>query len=260
MRRAFSLFIVLSVAVWPTIQVFAAVSQSYQDHISGKESSGSYSVYNAGGHTEALGRYQFIPSTFAAQGYMTYTGGSKKSWSSYEFNDAAHDAGVYSVDDLRYTDAGHNLQDAAFDRFTASNASAFSSATRAAIGTTVNGVTITEEGLLSAAHFLGVGALNDYVASGFDPSVLPADYLSANGFSSYAELNDYLMKRIADASGSTWDGGSGDSLYADGYGQDGMYDATEGFPGFGSKRPTMIQEIPPFQGRLENLTAGAGGQ
>ena len=230
-------------------------SAAYVDHITGAESGGKYDVFNTLGHTQALGRYQFIPSTFAGQGFMTYNGsGSKSQWSSYSFNESARSAGVSSVNDLRHSDAGHALQDAAFDRFTSSNWSALSSSTRGTIGSNAYGAPITQDGLLSAAHFLGAGGANKWVESGFDASVLPYNFVTANGFKSYAELQNYLLKRVTNAAGETWAGGSGGAV-ASGYGGDGMYDATEGFPGIGAKRPVVIQEIPPFQGTLPNLSS-----
>lgn len=229
-----------------------ATDGSYVDHITGAESGGDYAIFNTLGHTEALGRYQFIPSTFAGLGFMTQTGNCTSSWSCYSFNSTAHAAGVYSLDDLRHTAAGHALQDQAFNQFTEANWGYMNSTTQNTVGTTVNGVTITRESLLSAAHFLGPGALNDYVASGFDPTVLPWSYVTANGFSSYAELQDYLMNRMADASGTTYDGS-----FPGGSGGGGMIDVgTDGFPGFGSKRVVRVQERPPFQGQRPNLRLG----
>lgn len=237
----------------------AQTSDSFVDHVTGAESGGSYSIYNQGGGTRALGRYQFIPSTFADQGYMRHTGGPRSQWTSYTFTPEARAAGVNSVSDLRFTENGARLQDAAFNRFTAANERGFSGATRGAVGRTVGGVTMTRESMLSAAHFLGVGGLNTFVASGFDATSLPWEFVTANGWSSYAELQSYLMNRMADASGTSYDG----SYMGSGFGGGGMevggdmYSGTEGFPGFGSKRPVMITEQRPFQG--EQLTLGPEG-
>ncbi|NKC05450.1 hypothetical protein HED55_27110 [Ochrobactrum haematophilum] len=132
----------------------------------------------------------------------------------------------------------------------ARNWSAMSSQTRGLVGQTINGVTITQDGLLGAAHFLGAGALNNWVASGFDPAALPASYLAANGFKSYAELQDHILKRMASMSGQSF-AGLGGGMGGDAGG--GMYDRTEGFPGIGTKRPILIREIPPFQGEKATL-------
>lgn len=246
-RRAALAAFVASTALVSSV---LANSGSYVDHITGAESGGSYSIFNTLGHTEALGRYQFIPSTFAGLGYMTQTGNCTRSWSCYSFNDRARAAGVNSLNDLRFTSAGEALQDEAFNNFTEANWGHMNSQTQGMVGQAINGVTITRESLLSAAHFLGPTALNTWVASGFDPTSLPWDYVTANGFSSYAELQNYLMNRMANAAGTIYDGtfpaGSGGSIAV----------GTDGFPGFGSKRQVRISERPPFQGQRPNLLLG----
>jgi hypothetical protein len=151
------------------------------------------------------------------------------------------------LDGFLNSPAGHSLQDEAFQTLTASNWSALSSQTIGLAGQTIQGVSFTENGLLTAAHFLGAGALNDWVASGFDPTVFPQSYLDANGFSTHAELQAYLMNRIGRASGTAFAGGPG------GFGTGGGFDQTDGFPGFGAKRPILIREIPPFQGERTTL-------
>lgn len=228
-----------------------STSTSYRQHIVGKESGGDYAIYNKLGHTQALGLYQFIPSTFAGLGYMTYTGGSKSQWSSYTFNDTARAAGVSNVEDLRHSSAGHTMQDAAFDKFTEQNWSALGSSTRGLVGSSVGSVPVTREGLLSTAHFLGAGGANRWAESGFDASVLPYEVVTANGFGSYAELQNYLMKRMADAFGTTHVPGTTYAGYASG--GEGMYESTSGFPGLTSKRPVQVREVPPFHGQLPTL-------
>ncbi|WP_279483542.1 hypothetical protein [Aureimonas sp. SK2] len=247
--------LIIAALVGTTALGFA--SESYINNVSGAESGGSYSVFNHAGTTKALGRYQFIPSTFAGLGYMTYTGGAKREWSSYTFTPEARAAGVNNLNDLRYTQAGKNLQDAGMKRFTDRNLNGFSSTTRGAIGSKVAGRPITTDGLLSAAHFLGGPGLNRWAASGFSPSGLSADAIRANGGSA-TKLNEYLLNRMGKHAGETWVGG-GEVEWAGGTGdttnyyQDGMYDATEGFPGLGSKRAVVIQETLPFQGQRANL-------
>ncbi|MEC5382744.1 hypothetical protein VSX64_18045 [Aurantimonas sp. C2-6-R+9] len=248
MRRLLAFTLALSLIV--------PASADYLDHITGAESGGDYAVFNHGGHTKALGRYQFIPSTFADLGYLNYTSGSKKEWSSYSFSAESRSKGISSVNDLRHSDAGHRLQDEGFNRFTNRNWSSLTSSTRGAVGSTIEGAPVTQNGLLSMSHFLGAGGTNKWVQAGFDASALPWNFVTANGFSSYAELNNYLLGRMADAAGSSWDGGSGGSMVAGGYGQDGMYSGTAGFPGFGSKRPTLIEEMQPFQGERQTLGGG----
>lgn len=227
-----------------------AVGDSYVDHVTGQESGGNYAIFNIAGTTQALGRYQFLPSTFAGLGYMTQTGPNRASWDSYTFTSQARAAGVNSLSDLRYTEAGHRLQDQGFHRFTNQNWAGMNGAAQGAIGGTISGVPITREGLLSNAHFLGIGDLNEWAASGFDPSVLSLAAARANGFSTREELQQYLLGRMASAAGTTYD-----PMFAgDGSGA-GMYAATDGFPGLGSRRPVLIQETPPFQGQKVHLGA-----
>ncbi len=237
--------------VWPVS--LAGQGASYVEHVVGRESGGDYTVFNRAGTTQALGAYQFIPSTFAGLGYMTYTGGPRSSWGSYSFTSEARANGVGSVSDLRFTGAGHALQDQAFHRFTQRNWSAMSGSTRGTVGSTISGVTVTQAGLLSNAHFLGAGGLNRWVEAGFDASVLPWEFVTANGFSSYAQLQDYLMRRMADAGGSTYTPGS---TFAVGSGGAPMYQGTDGFPGLSSKRAVTIREVPPFHGQRPTLAGG----
>lgn len=224
----------------------------FRSTVIGAESSGNYAIFNQAGTTQALGAYQFLPSTFAGLGYMNYNGGPKSQWSSYSFSAEARAAGVSSLSDLRYSSAGHALQDGAFDRFTTRNWNAMNGTARGAVGTTLGGVPITREGLLSNAHFLGAGGLNSWAAAGFDASVLPMAVVRANGFANHAELQDYLMGRMAKAAGTTFTPGT--SMAGFGGGGAGMYEGTDGFPGLGSKRPVLLREVPPFQGQRANLT------
>ncbi|WP_019998602.1 hypothetical protein [Aureimonas ureilytica] len=244
-----------------TTAVSFAGREIYINHVTGAESGGNYAIFNTSGTTQAMGRYQFLPSTFAGLGYMSYNGGDQRKWSSYTFTNEARSAGVNSMQDLRYSEAGKRLQDAGMVRFTDRNLNAFSSTARGAIGSTVAGRPVTTDGLLSASHFLGHAGLNAWAASGFSASGLSAAAIRANGGNA-AKLNEYLLNRMAKHAGETWVGG-GEVDWAGGtgdttnYAQDGMYDATEGFPGFGSKRQVVIQEVLPFQGQRKNLGGGA---
>lgn len=220
-----------------------AVANTYADLIRTQESGGNYGALNTQGGT-AAGAYQITAGTLASLGYVRHTGGSRGSWSNYAWTSQATSQGVTSLSGFLNSSAGHSLQDQAFNTLTSRNFSALSSQTRGLAGQTIDGVTFTESGLLTAAHFLGVGALNDWVASGFDPTVFPPEYLTANGFSSYAELQSHLMDRIGGASGTSYAGGAGVG---------GTFDQTDGFPGFGAKRPILIRETPPFQGERTTL-------
>ena len=232
-------YLALALVLWTG----TAFADEYADLIRTQESGGNYGALNTGGGT-AAGAYQITAGTLASLGYVRHIGGSRGSWSNYEWTSQATNQGVSSLSGFLNSSAGHSLQDQAFNTLTTRNLSALSSQTRGLVGQTVNGVTFTESGLLTAAHFLGAGALNNWVESGFDPTVFPPEYLTANGFSSYAELQSHLMNRIGAASGTSYAGGAGTG---------GTYEQTDGFPGFGAKRPILIRETPPFQGERTNL-------
>ncbi|MCQ0090350.1 MULTISPECIES: hypothetical protein [Rhodobacterales] len=229
----------IALALWAG----TALASDYADLIRTQESGGNYGALNTQGGT-AAGAYQITAGTLASLGYVNHIGGSYGSWSNYEWTSLATVQGVTSLSGFLTSPAGHALQDQAFDTLTTLNLSALSTQTLGLVGQTINGVTFTESGLLTAAHFLGAGALNDWVASGFDPTVFPQSYLDANGFSSYAELQSHLMNRIGAAS---------DTMYAGGTGTGGSFAQTTGFPGFGAKRPILIRETPPFQGERTSL-------
>lgn len=240
-RRRYIRYLALALVFWAAV----ALADEYADLIRTQESGGNYGALNTQGGT-AAGAYQITAGTLASLGYVRHTGGSRGSWSNYEWTSQATGQGVSSLSGFLNSSAGHSLQDQAFNTLTTRNWSALSSQTRGLAGQTVNGVTFTESGLLTAAHFLGAGALNNWVESGFDPTVFPPEYLTANGFSSYAELQSHLMNRIGGASGTSYAGGAGTG---------GTFEQTEGFPGFGAKRPILIRETPPFQGERINLGA-----
>lgn len=231
------------ITVFPAATLYA---DEYADLIRTQESGGNYGALNTQGGT-AAGAYQITAGTLESLGYTQYNGGGRGNWANYSWTSQATSRGVTSLSGFLNTSSGHALQDQAFSNLTSQNWNAMSSATRGLVGQTVNGVTFTQSGLLTAAHFLGAGALNDWVASGFDPTVFPESYLSANGFTSYEQLQAHLMGRIGGASGTTYAGGPG------GFAVGGTYGATDDFPGFGSKRPILIRETPPFQGDRTTL-------
>jgi hypothetical protein len=222
-------------------------ANEYADLIGTQESGGNYGALNNQGGT-AAGAYQITAGTLESLGYVQHTGGSRGNWANYTWTSQATGQGVSSLNDFLNTSSGHSLQDQAFNTLTTRNLAALSSQTQGLVGQTVNGVTFTENGLLTAAHFLGAGALNDWVESGFDPHVFPQSYLDANGFNSYDELQAHLMNRIGGASGTSYAGGFGQG--SNGFNQ------TDGFPGLGAKRPVLIRETPPFQG--DRTTLGGG--
>lgn len=170
--------------------------EKYRTAVQGPESGRDYTVMNTITGS-AAGAYQFIPSTLGELGYTYSTNGSWK-WSNVGWTSKSVAMGVSSLDDFRYTAAGHRLQDQAFDEFTEGNWRALSSTAKSYIGKVVNGVVVTEGGLLSAAHFLGAGGMNNFAANGFEGSNLNnlSAILSQNGMT-IERLNQYVMSRIA---------------------------------------------------------------
>ena len=72
-------------------------------------------------------------------------------------------------------------QDAALHGYSVLNWSRVSTGARSLIGTEVEGIRITEGGLLSAAHFLGPGGLNAFVECGMRPDCISDAAAAANG-------------------------------------------------------------------------------
>lgn len=217
---------------------------SYNDAVARFEGGDSYSVMNQNG-SSALGKYQITAGTWEGLGYLSYQGrGSQSDYANYSFTDKARAAGVGSVSDLRYSPAGAALQDRANGELATRNWSAMSARARSLVGQRVDGLVITEDGMLQAAHFLGVEGFNTWVASGFDAGSLPREYLAANGFHSSAQLQAYLMKRMSV--------GAGNSALAEARGAS-PYTQTSSFPGIGNLRRVLIEERPPFQGEKGTL-------
>lgn len=171
--------------------------EKFRIAVMGPESGRDYTVMNFVTGS-AAGAYQFIPSTLADLGYTYSTNGSWK-WNSVGWTGKSRSMGVSTLDDFRFTAAGHRLQDRAFDEFTERNWRALSGTAKSHIGKVVHGVVVTEGGLLSAAHFLGAGGMNNFAANGFDGSNLRnlSAILRQNGFANVARLNRYVMQRIA---------------------------------------------------------------
>ncbi|WP_299592498.1 peptidoglycan DD-metalloendopeptidase family protein [uncultured Tateyamaria sp.] len=140
--------------------------EAYRIAVMGPESGRRYNVLNRV-TGRAAGAYQFMPRTLADLGYVSsVTGGW--GWDDVVFNARSRALGVSSLNDFLNTEAGERFQDRAFDEFTARNWVALSASTKSYIGKTpAQGVLITEGGLLSAAHFLGAGGMNNFVRSGF---------------------------------------------------------------------------------------------
>lgn len=180
---------------------------AYRTAVMGPESGRRYHILNyvTG---KAAGAYQFMPQTLADLGYVASSNGSWE-WDSVVFTAKSQAMGVSTIEDFLTTEAGRRLQDQAFDEFTVKNWRSLSATTKGYVGKTVNGVLVTEGGLLSGAHFLGAGGMNSFVRAGFTGENLSnlATILRQNFPSEQTleRLDRYVMGRIA--SGAAAHGG-----------------------------------------------------
>lgn len=191
--------------------------EAYRTAVMGPESGRRYHVLNNVTGI-AAGAYQFMPGTLADLGYVASTNGGWD-WDSVVFTAKSQGMGVNSLSDFLTTEAGRRLQDQAFDDFTAKNWRTLNATTKSFIGQPVNGVLVTEGGLLSAAHFLGAGGVNNFVRSGFTGANLGnLNNILLQNFPSdptVERLDRYVMGRIA--SGAAAHGGiAGASGYGGG--------------------------------------------
>lgn len=165
----------------------------YAVAVMGPESAGNYGAMNSS--SEAAGAYQFLAPSLAETGIVSCTG---RRWDSCTWTARARSEGVSSLDEFLHTEAGRRLQDQGFAEFTTMHWRRLSDESKSSIGLERGGAVVTEGGLLSAAHFLGAGGMNQFVASGFtgrDLKNLPL-ILAQNGFRNVAELDAYVMSRI----------------------------------------------------------------
>lgn len=68
------------------------------------------------------------------------------------------------------------------------------------LGQTINGITMTKEGALSAAHMMGMGGFEQWAGCNFQSSCLIADHAAANNMT-LEEYQAHLMKRVAEGGG-----------------------------------------------------------
>jgi hypothetical protein len=94
--------------------------------------------------------------------------------------------------------ASKTAQDNAFASFTQKNWSYIQKF--APVGTTVNGVTMTKDGALAAAHMMGMGGFQKWSACGFKKECLIAEHAAANKMT-LEEYQAHLMKRVAEGGG-----------------------------------------------------------
>ncbi|MCT8340016.1 peptidoglycan-binding protein LysM [Luteirhabdus pelagi] len=120
----------------PTYRIFLGKSFiGFKEALGFKESRGDYWTVNEFGY---LGKYQFAATTL-------------------------HMIGIYDPD-LFLTDT--YLQEAAFDAYVARNKWILRRDIKRYVGSHVNGVKVTESGILAAAHLAGAGNVKKYLRSG----------------------------------------------------------------------------------------------
>lgn len=121
-----------------------------------RESGGDYGAVNQFGY---LGKYQFGELALRDIGYYTYDGTSANDWK------AAFWTGKNGVDNRAEFLANHAAQESAIREYMElqwdylKNVWAYE-------GQTLNGVKITESGMLAGAHLVGAGNMANYLTSG----------------------------------------------------------------------------------------------
>lgn len=180
---------------------------AYRTAVMGPESGRRYHVLNEV-TGKAAGAYQFVPQTLADLGYVASSNGSWE-WASVVFTPKSQAMGVGSIDDFLRTPEGRKLQDQAFDEFTLKNWRSLNANAKGMIGKPLNGVVVTEGGLLSGAHFLGAGGMNTFMSAGGTgknlgnlSTILRQNFPSEQ---TLARLDRYVMGRLA--SGAAAHGG-----------------------------------------------------
>lgn len=156
-----------------------------------------------GSGTTAVGKYQILIQNWQNLGYIE---AGAKDWDQAVFTDKAKNMGVSSYNDLLMTDAGKVVQDSMASELASDMWGSLNSNATGGIGQTINGVQINEAGLLGGAWFLGSSAMNEWADSGFSEAGLAnldniGSILSDNGFTSTAQLQNYLMGRMEDFEG-----------------------------------------------------------
>ncbi|WJS87098.1 M23 family metallopeptidase [Paracoccus sp. TOH] len=181
--------------------------EDFRVAVMGPESGRRYEILNLV-TGKAAGAYQFMPQTLADLGYVSSATGVWD-WDNVVFTAKSQAMGVSTINDFLTTESGRRLQDQAFDEFTLRNWRSLSASTKGQIGKVVNGVLVTEGGLLSGAHFLGAGGMNNFVSSGFTGANLSnLSTILAQNFPSQQtleRLDQYVMGRLV--SGAAAHGG-----------------------------------------------------
>lgn len=144
----------------------------------------------------ASGKYQFTYPTLKSLGFIksgpkNVPAGSGE-WAGVVW---AGKNGVNSREDFLKNVAA---QDAALNEFTQSNWNAIQAVTP--LGTTVNGVQMTQGGSLYAAHMLGEGGYKAWASCGFQSHCLLQDQADANHMTK-EQLQAHMMNRLAEGGG-----------------------------------------------------------
>jgi hypothetical protein len=202
------LFTTSFLCITTSIPAFASMDEFWQIN-SGIESGGNYSVMNdegclrasvstSGCNSTAMGKHQILFGNWESQGIVTGSG-----WHDAQFTEEAAQYGVYSVDDLRNSPGGHQLQDDVAGSLAYGMYEGLNDTTTSYIGQTVNGVTINESALLRGAWHMGPGDMNEWAESGFTVEGLRAldpvgSMLAAQGYDSYEDWNASMMNQMAE--------------------------------------------------------------
>ncbi len=233
------LFLALSI---PAHAIGSVCSVSWGDHISQHETGscgpGSH-CHATNPNSTAIGCHQMTRAALQDIGWMDRTG----RWL----------PNPYGISSNTQFAAHYAAQEAALTNYTALNWSRISPGTRQLVGTQMSGIRITEGGLLSAAHFLGPGGLNQFVSCGMRPDCISDEAAAANGGRGAAYR--IAMRRMA--SGSAVDISAATGFYTPGGGGR--------FNGFGAPGPDVpagaflpwsalqVIEVPPLQGERDRL-------
>ena len=148
----------------------------------------------------------------------------------------------------------YQAQTYALQKFTANNWARINPQVRGLIGSEVAGVRVTEGGLLSTAHFLGPGGLNEFAGCGFRPDCISGSAAAANG--GRQRTYEIAMNRLSGGGGSDVSPITG--FHTPGSGV---------FTGIGARQPqapasaflpwtAREPEQPPLQGERRDLLGG----
>jgi len=174
-----------------------AMAQSYQDWVRKWESGsyeGNYSQTTTLG--TATGAYQLPFAALTDLGYIK-PGQKLPAYGSGEWEGIQWTGkdGVNSRSDFL---GSKTAQDNAFAAFTQKNWNYISK--YAPVGQTINGITMTKEGALAAAHMMGMGGFQKWSACGFKKECLIPEHAAANKMT-LEEYQAHLMKRVAQGGG-----------------------------------------------------------